>query len=537
MVSRSVASILEEHTTYELECIDRMYLNGYVRNLMYPEGVAGFLRRHRKCPFVSTAAVAPMTRQFVGAIERFAETEGLDLIRFPKGERKDDIALRYQVQADFEEGVLFIGKAQELAPVPRTERRRNPETGSPYAWIVRGTALVNYYYFYVLDRDFGPMFLKFCSYFPYTMKICLNGHEWLKCQLRKRGLRFEALDNGLLSCENPKAAQRIANQLDDRKIERLIRKWLRLLPDPFSAADHQAGYCYEFSMLQTEFALTQVLDRPLTGRLLFEEIIRENLDLGRPDVVQLIFQRRISRRTPGSFRTRVVTEGVEPTLRIQYKATRTKQYHKEGRALRTETTINDTRDFRIGRRLHNLPALREIGFQANRRLLDVERLSHDCAIGESEFTSLHQGTVCNDQRASALRFGDPRVQSLFLALLVFRLVSTGFSNRELRELLAPLLGLDPATYKPSRMTYDLRRLRLHGLIQRIPGRNRYHVTDRGFRIAYFYSRSHSRLFRTVLSPTADPDLSPTPPRTATRLHRLNQAMDQFLAETHLQDAA
>ena len=110
----------------------------------------------------------------------------------------------------------------------------------------------------------------------------------------------------------------------------------------------------------------QVLDRPLTGRVFFEDVIRENLDLGRPDQVSLIFNKRVNRRTPGRFRTRVITEGVTPSIHVDYKHSRIKQYHKEGRALRTETTINDTRDFRVGKRLHNLPALRQIGFQANR---------------------------------------------------------------------------------------------------------------------------------------------------------------------------
>ena len=118
--------------------------------------------------------------------------------------------------------------------------------------------------------------------------------------------------------------------------------------------------------------MTQVLDRPVTGRVFFEEVIGENLDIGRPSQVQLIFDRRINKKTPGRFRTRVITEGVVPSLHVDYKSTRIKQYHKEGRALRTETSINNTRDFGIGKLLKNLPALRQVGFQANRRLLHVQ---------------------------------------------------------------------------------------------------------------------------------------------------------------------
>jgi hypothetical protein len=138
-------------------------------------------------------------------------------------------------------------------------------------------------------------------------------------------------------------------------------------------------------MLQAEFSLTQMLDKPVSGRVFFEQVIRDNLDIGRPDQVSLIFDRRFmprgTRATPGRFRTRVITDGVTPSLHVDYKHTRIKQYHKEGRALRTKTTINDTRDFSIGKRLQNLPALREIGFTANRRLLRLQSISHDPITG------------------------------------------------------------------------------------------------------------------------------------------------------------
>ena len=282
---------------------------------------------------------------------------------------------------------------------------------------------------------------------------------------------------------------------------------MAILPHPFTPADRQAGYRYEVSILQAEFSLTQVLDRPVSGRLLFEQIIREHLDLGRPSQVQLLFDRRITKRTPGRFRTRVITEGVVPSLHIDYKHSRIKQYHKEGRALRPETTINDTRDFAIGKRLSNLAALRRVGFAANRRLLDVQQLSTDCTIGEDALTRLTQPRVVAQQRVAALRFADPRVQALFSALALFVLLPHGFANKDLRVHLAPLLGCDPATITAGRMTYDLRRLRLHGLIARLPGTHRYRPTPEGFRIALFCTRVYSRLLRPGLAQL----LAPEPP--------------------------
>lgn len=495
-IARTASEVLSEHVTLEIEGIDRMYLNLYVPILQSPRGIGHFWIHHRGNQFASSSLMAPMTTSFVSAIKRFAKAEGIDVVPFRKGQRKDEVAQEYLAKFTAEEGVLFIGKAQEKTRVVRTERRHNPTTGQSYPWLVVSTAMVNHYYFYCVDRDFGPFFLKLGSYFPYTGKVCLNGHEYLKRQLAREGISFEALDNGLLSCADPVRAQRICDGLTPGKINAMVRKWLRRLPHPFTKEDRRANYRYDISILQAEFSLTQVLDRPVQGRVFFEQVIRDNLDLGRPDRVQLIFKRRVTKNTPGRFRTRVITEGVIPTLYVDYKSTRIKQYYKEGRALRTETTINDATDFAIGKRLKNLPAVRKVGFQANRRLLDVQRTSHDCWLGEDVFRSIHQPVIVDQRRASALRFGDSRVLALLCCLVLFRLLPRGFTNRDIRQHVAPIYGQQ---LNSGQMSYDLRRLRLHGLIERVPKTHRYHVTDLGFRAALFLTRSYARLLRPGLA--------------------------------------
>ncbi|MEM7204795.1 MAG: hypothetical protein AAF628_31350, partial [Planctomycetota bacterium] len=503
-VARSAAEVLGEHVTLAVESIDRLYLNLYVPILQAEAGVAHFWRHHRGYDFASSALMAPMTNDFVSRVERFARDEHVDLFTFRKGQRKEDLAKEYLAKFPLDEGVLFIGKAQEKTKVVRTERRRNPKTGSTYAWLVSSTAMVNHYYVYGLDRDFGPFFIKFGSYFPYNGKVCLNGHEYAKRQLAKRGIAYEELDNGFLSCTDPRQLQRICDGLSDQKIRGFIRKWFKRLPHPFPPKDRRAGYDYEISMLQAEFALTQVFDRPLSGRVFFEQILRENLDIGRPEQVQLIFDRRVTRRTPGRFRTRVVTDGVIPSLLVDYKHSKIKQYFKEARALRTETVVNDTYDFAIGRKLQNLSELRKVGFAANRRLLDVQRISYDCWIGEDNFHRITRPVIVGEQRTPALRFGDPRVTALMSALLVFRLLPRGFTNRDLRQHVAPFLGLAAEQMTPGMMTYDLRRLRLHGLIERVPKSRRYNLTKFGSRAAVFLTRVYARLLRpgsTLLEPS------------------------------------
>jgi len=526
---RTVAEVLTDHVTLEVEGIDRMYLNVYQPRLQTDRGVAAFFRFHRGETFASSALMDPISKSFIAAVERFVDREQIPLISFTKGQRKDDIAQQQHAHFHRPEGIVFVGKAQEKTPVFRTEKRRNPQTGKRYPWIVRSTAMVNHFYFYGLDEDFGPFFLKVCTYFPYNAKLCLNGHEYLKRQLAKEGIAFEALDNGVLSCADPKRLQQLCDGLSPATIDALLRKWLGRLPHPFTAKDRAAGYRYDISILQAEFSLTQVLDRPLSGRVFFEEVIRENLDLGRPDHVQLIFDRRVTRRTPGRFRTRVLTEGVTPSLHIDYKHSRIKQYHKEGRALRTETTINDTRDFGIGKRLSHLPALRRIGFQANRRLLDVQRISQDCHLGEDAFRRINEPVELDGQHASGLRFADVAVQALLSALLVFRLLPRGFSSRDLRDHWAPLLGKAPTDMTMGQMGYHVRRLRLHGLIDRIPGTHRYRLTRQGGRAALFCTRIYNRLLRPGLA-LISPEQALDDSDLRRGFDQLDQAIDHWFWE-------
>ncbi len=476
----------------------------------------------------------PLTREFVAAIHRFCRDTGTPQVDFTKGQRKDDVAHEYLAGFAAEEGVLFVGRAQEKVAVFRTEKRRNSETGASYPWIVRGSAVVNHFYFYCVDADFGPFFLKFCSYFPYNARLCVNGNEWAKRQATRADLGFTALDNGFAAVDDPDRLQAICHHLGPEQIDALLRKWLGRLPHPFTPEDRVAGYRYDVSILQAEFSLTQMLDRPVSGRVFFEEVIRDNLDLGRPDSIGLVFdrKRRVSRRTVGVFRTRVLTAGVTPSLHVDYKHTKIKQYHKEGRALRTETTINDSRDFGLGKRLCNLPALAAVGFTANRRLLDVERLGHNPALGQQAFTQVCSPAVIDGQRASALRFDAPRTQALLHALVIFRLLPRGFTNTDLRTHLAPLLGVDPSSITSGRMSYDLRRLRLHGLIERLPRTHRYQVTRHGMAAAVLLLRVHDRLLRPGLAQLTDPDPpAPTPLRTA--LNRLNDEIDRHAQRSGL----
>jgi hypothetical protein len=522
----NVHELIRDHVTLSIRCLDRLYLHAYMPKLQTSGGLCYFLRDHLGHPLPSPALFAPMLERFVGGIKRFATTQEIPLITFERGRRKDDVVAAHRAQRPMQDGVVVIGVAQEKMRAFKAHKLAGRGKAVSFDFS-RQSVAVNHYYFYVQDPDWGPAFLKMGTYLPYPIKLCLNGHEWVKQQLRRAAVAFDSLDNGFLACADPTRLQTICDQLGPADVQAFFDRWMARLPVPLTAADRTAGYTHRLALQQVEVSLTQVFARPVQGRHFFEAVIRENLDLGRPDRVGLLFPHRITRRTPPpawGYRTRVITDGVEPSLHIEYKSSHVKQYFKEQRAVRTETTINNPNDFHVNKAVPNLSHLRDLGDQVNRKLLEVERVSHHCVLTQDALDRLQQPTVEAGQRTSALRFGDPRVMALFHALTGFAHLPRGFRNRDLRPRVEALLG---RPYSPAQMTYDLRRLRLKGVIHRIPQTHRYTATSYGLKVAFFYAKLYLRILRpewAALLPTDD--LLPRPLRAAL------DALDSQISKIH-----
>ena len=430
----TIASLLRDHVTLRVRSVDRLFLQGYVPRLMTEGMVVRFLLDHGN-PIPSPALLGRIGRAYVKQVERFAAEHEIPVVRFRKRESKEETARRYfeRAEAEGRTGVVLIGVAQERASAWRGWRDGGPDS-HPHFCFGRQTVFVNHYYFYILDRDFGPAFVKACSYAPFPVWVYLNGHEWAKRQAQKAGVGFEALDNGFRATDDAEALAAITGSLSAREVERFFRRWQARLPSPFSAQDRRRGYRHELAFRQLELSDTRVFDRPQTGRAWFEQTIRDQLTLGRPDRVAVVFGRRVNRNTPGRFHTRVINRGVEPAIQVHYKASKVKQYFKQGRALRTETTVNDTYDFGIGRRLtdENWDALVQIGHQINERLLGAQLEACQCAPDAQTLERVVLPSTNDGLPAPGLRFGDPRVMALLASLCTFAHLIEGLSNRSLR---------------------------------------------------------------------------------------------------------
>ena len=352
---------------------------------------------------------------FRRAVASFAEANHIPVVRFGKNDRKIEVMRPYLARQP-----PPAGRGWPRSGWRRSSRRCLPpprNSGATTVWFSFAVSQrrVTCYYFYVWDHDFGPAFMKVCAYFPYPMKIWVNGHEWAKRQAAKAGIGFTELSNGFASCTDPAALQAICDRLGSGAIQVFAERWWSILPLPLTQHDRAAGYWWELSMRQVETSRTLLFDAPRRARGFFEALVADNLDIGRPELIELIFKRgqRRGAKARGEYKTKIVTYGTEVNVNAFYRHSRIKQYLKDGRALRIETVINNPDDVGCRRRLCHLDELQARARAINTTLLDTERVGQGCVLASPAFERIAQPTLTEDgRRAPALRFGDPRVQAL-----------------------------------------------------------------------------------------------------------------------------
>jgi hypothetical protein len=529
----TAADMVAGHVVLDISCLDRLYLNGYVAKLQTPGGVVYFFHDHRGKPIVSPALFEPIGEKFRRGIKDWAQANGIPVITFRAGERKAEAMAPYldAAAATGRSQVVAVGCAQEFQLV-WTARKRATDPGlCPQFSFTKEQRRVSVFYVYIFDEQMGPGFIKICSYFPYPVKVWVNGHEWAKRQAAAAGIGFTALSNGFASCDDPAALQQICDRFGPGTVQVWFERWMAKIPLPLTDGDRDAGYWWELSMRQVETSRTLVFDGDCHARAFFEALLCENMDLGRPENVELLFRRGQRKGRPaappawGGFKTAIDRYCHMVTINVFYKNSRVKQYLKDGVALRIETVINSPGDLGCNRQLGNLPELQAKARAINARLMETETADQGMVLVSPVIERITRPTVTGDGRkAPALRFGDLRVQALAGALAAMLFTVTGISNKTLRGLMTGLLH---RPYSMNQASYDLGRLARNGLIRRVPGRNRYTLTRDGLLFAHFYTKVYDH----VLRPLMAPDRPNAPPELLAALDSLDR-----LAASHVTNA-
>jgi len=522
---RTLAEACSTAIAFAYRSIDRLILNVYIPTLQTPGAMAIFLRQVCKKPILSNVVFKGLTDRFVAQVRPFAQAQRVP-ITYVKGRMRPGLIgqrLLRRAARRGRWGVVAIVVHQESARVFASVHAGGRPTNFR---IKEDRRLVNHYYFYLRDRDFGDGFVRISSYPPFQMRLWWNAHGYLAAQLRRHRVAFRAMDNCIVEVADPAVLQRFADQVTPQLVEHLALHWLSRIPDPLTREERAAGYPLRFSIYQAEFSDNVIFKQTQVLNRVYEALLRDHLHLGRPDMVKVIFDRRIYRNTPSTFATRVLRQGVVTCLKVFYKHSWLKQYNKGGRVLRTEICINNPADFMIKKSLVHLGYLGRIAYHVITRFEKAQAVAVVTALDRSTLERLVTPSTNGGQRVPGLRVGAPRTMRILATLGCAGLSFKAFSNAEFRAVLVDQMGATPQDATPARVGYELRKLRGKNLIRKVAGRNRYTLTDLGYRTALALTKLHQRL----LVPTLD-SFDPTVRETlGASPHALDQALARLDAD-------
>ena len=513
---------------FDYACFDRILLNGVIQVLQNPACVVGFLKEKRQAARVTPAYFKAISTDYHHFVQAFAEKRHVEIVQPPRGVRREEWVEPFYQQLQGQPGIAVILKARENARVAVSF----PRQGDHVELLNR---FVQQYYFYFQDRDFGRMFVRVCPYFPFSVRFCLNGHEWLACRLREEGIAFEQCANAFRTCADPARLQELADRFSAADIEACGHRWLAQLVPFFTDRErrHQ-GFGYRLFVSQVEYCTNLIFERRAALDRLHERLLDLNRSIGHPDKIAMIFGRRITQHTDAGLKTQILDHDLgQPVIRSEYKSSSIKQYARDNLVLRTETTSYHTPDLGVNKGVEHLPELRQTMAAANDRYLDVQQDVLETFVDRGQLERLRQPTISpSGRRTPGLKLDDPRLLAVLQALTCFALLAGRgrFRTTDLHATVAGSLGKTTETYTLGQLRYDLGKLRGKGLVERVDGTQSYRLPSEGYRIAVLYLKLFHRIYAPLTAGIMEPVPwdERVPPERRALLDRLYAAVDRDL---------
>lgn len=540
-----LSELLGAHVQFSYTAWDRIVLNGYLDRLHRPEQVITFFRDVAGVACVTPEVLVERTVRYRKWVEHYAAAHDIPLLAAPKGVRKEEVVRPYYRRLHGAEGIACVLTSLEQGRTFVSYTPRTVAAGGDPTWHrlrVSPNKRFLHYYFYILDPVMGPLSLRVGTYLPFTVRCYLNGHSFLAQELTRDGVPFRKVDNAFLGVADATALQAAAERLTPQVLEQRCRVWTARLAPRFTP-DERAGFplTYRYSVAQIELATDVLFRQAAPLRALFRRAVELGVMLGGADRTTYLFGRRVTRRYRGRLET--VLEHQEtghPTLRAYYQTSFVKQYEKSDRLLRTETCLNDTHHLALGRRLENLPQLRERMAATNARYLEAQAELLASTVDTGQLAALAQPTVVGKRRVPGLKLHDDRVIRLLETLLHPSGFVADWTTRDLYTRLLARHRLTEADYRLGQLRYDLAKLRAKGLAERLGTSRRYRLTTLGLKLGVLLVKLRTRLLGPLGSLATEPAAhrSPRHPGDVEAAFRqVDAALDHLCGTLGLKSAA
>jgi len=510
---------------FHYSCFDRLLLNGWIRNLYCAGSIASFLRDRRHIPFITPATFRHISAEYHGWLNQHAQDAGLEIVEPPREVRREDWVEPYYQRLGGQQGVAVVLRCREQARVAVCYPRQGNRIESAWRFIYL-------YYFYLQDAALGRMFIRLCPYFPFNIQVYVNGHEWLARQLIAAGISFRKDENAFLACAAPERLQALADSFQASHLVASVEPWLRRFLPYFTDAERKLGYRHQLFVSQVEYCHNVVFRQGAALDRLFNRLLDGSRGLANPHKVAIIFGRKQFYPDTRTGRLEVkISKCKTPVLRTEFQKTSAKQYVRSHTLLRTETTCYQVNDLSIRKDIKHLPTLRQVLGQSNERLLEAQQDVLASYVDRGQLERLRQPTVsAAGRRTPGLRLDDRRLLAVLRALTNLRyVIGKGcFRTVDLLEDVQRALG--KADYQLSQLRYDMGKLRVKGLVTRLPGTRRYELSPEGYRLAILYQKLHHRLYGPLTAGIVEPVASDNQMLNSrkARLDRLYEAVDKAL---------
>jgi hypothetical protein len=473
-------------------CFDRILLNGLIQPFQQPERVVGFFNTYRELYPVSRYVLRDIAQQYQHWATARSTEWGAPIVSGPDEQRRDRFVDPYFRRAE-PDHVVVILKAREPA-------RILVAIGKDDRWHLEyKRRWVDQYNFYILDREWGRMFVRVCPYFPFSARICLNQHHWLANRLRAEGITFRQCGNAFLTCSDTSRLQQLADALTPRDLERSAQKWLRALTPFFTPSERRLAGCqHRLFFAQVEYCDNVIFHRRAALDALGERLFDANRTIGQPSKLAAVFGRKVTTRYRGKLETRIEDlELPNPVIRSYYRDGSIKQYVRDHLLLRTEATSNNVTDFGVPKAIAAVPQLRPAMATVTDRYLTVQQDILETFIDRGQLRQLADATrLPSGRRIPGLKLDHPRQLALMHALVRFAHIAAGdtFTIKDLHPAAAAALDVSVDQFKLSSLRYELSKLRAKGLVQRVPHSRRYRLQPNGYRVCLIFLKLFERVY-------------------------------------------
>jgi hypothetical protein len=518
----------KDNIRFRYRCFDRILLHGCIQTFLDGARALGFFWTYRRIYPVSRDVLRDIASQYHNWVQNRSKKWRVEIVKDIQGDRRDNFVKPYFQRAQPEQVVVIL-KAREPAGIMIAigDKQKNK-------WHLEiKKRWVDQYNFYLRDAQWGPMFVRVCPYFPFSVRVCLNQHSWLAQRLQESGVRFTQTQNAFRRCQNPEVLQQLADSLSAKDVITCGNKWVRQFVPFFTAQERREGSCWHrLFFAQVEYCDNLIFRRRAALDELGERLLDNNRDLGKPNKLTVIFGRKITRRYRGKLQTEIEDLHLgNPVMRSYYKNGFAKHYVRDHDILRFETATNNVKeDYGINKSVENLAPLREKLQGITERYQNVQQDILETFLDRGELRTLGEPTVlAKGKRIPGLKLDHLRQLALMHSLVRFSHVAASdtFTTKEIHPQAAEALGVAPEQYSLASVRYELSKLRAKGLVEKLPHSRRYRLLPNGYRICLVFLK----LFEKIYAPLTAGLLHPYPGDrhlAAERLSQLDRLYQQVL---------